>query len=86
MAPHKDAVRARRPRAAAGLRPLTEHQLADVRRAVLSLRGSGARSVKVHGLVVWPPIGHVKFGEILFRPEERAEASGPEGDGECLSS
>ena len=53
MAPHKDAVRARRPRAAAGLRPLTEHQLADVRRAVLSLRGSGARSVKVHGMVVY---------------------------------
>ena len=53
MAPHKDAARARRPRAAAGLRPLTEHQLADVRRAVLSLRGSGARSVKVHGMVVY---------------------------------
>ena len=53
MAPRKDAVRSRRPRAAAGLRPLTEHQLADVRRAVLSLSGSGARSVKVHGLVVY---------------------------------
>ena len=53
MAPRKDAVRSRRPRAAAGLRPLTEHQLADVRRAVLSLSGSGTRSVKVHGLVVY---------------------------------
>ena len=29
---------------------------------------------------------YVKFGEIPFRPEERAEASGPEGDGEGLSS
>lgn len=28
----------------------------------------------------------VKFGEIPFRPVERAEASGPEGDGEGLSS
>ena len=53
MAPREDAVRSRRPRAAAGLRPLTEHQLADVRRAVLALSGSGARSVKMHGLVVY---------------------------------
>ena len=28
----------------------------------------------------------MKFGEIPFRPVERAEASGPEGDGEGLSS
>ena len=32
----------------------------------------------------WDYLGcpRMKFGEILFRPEERAEASGPEGDGE----
>ena len=52
MAPRKDAVRAQRPRAAAP-RPLTEHQLAEVRRAVLALNGSGGHSVKVHGLVVY---------------------------------
>ena len=52
MAARSDAVRPRRPRAA-GPRPLTEHQLAAVRRAVLALSGSGARSVKMHGLVVY---------------------------------
>ena len=52
MAARSDAVRPRRHRAA-GPRPLTEHQLAEVRRAVCALSGSGARSVKVHGLVVY---------------------------------
>ena len=52
MAARSDAVRPRRPRAA-GPRPLTEHQFAEVRRAVLELSGSGARSVKLHGLVVY---------------------------------
>ena len=42
MAARSDAVRPRRPRAA-GLRPLTERQFAEVRRAVLELSGSGAR-------------------------------------------
>ena len=35
---------------------------------------------------MYPSTSVVKFGEIPFRPEERAEASGPEGDGEGLSS
>ena len=52
MAVRSDAVRPRRQRAA-GPRPLTEHQLSAVRRAVLALSGSGARSVKMHGLVVY---------------------------------
>ena len=52
MAARSDAVRPRRPRAA-GPRPLTERQFAEVRRAVLKLSGSGARSVKLHGLVVY---------------------------------
>ena len=52
MAVRSDAVRPRRQRAA-GPRPLTEHQLSAVRRAVLALSGSGARSVKLHGLVVY---------------------------------
>ena len=52
MAARKDAARPRRPRAAAP-RPLTESQLMDVRRAVQSVRGAGARSVKVHGIVVY---------------------------------
>ena len=52
MAARSDAVRPRRPRAA-GPRPLTGHQFAEVRRAVLELSGSGARSVKLHGLVVY---------------------------------
>ena len=52
MAARSDAVRPRRHRAA-GPRPLTEHQLAEVRRAVCALSGSGARSVKMHGLVVY---------------------------------
>ena len=52
MAARSDAVRPRR-RRAAGPRPLAEHQLAEVRRAVLALSGSGARSVKMHGLVVY---------------------------------
>mgnify|MGYP006956447955 CR=1 FL=1 len=52
MAARSDAVRPRRPRAA-GPRPLTERQFAEVRRAVLELSGSGARSVKLHGLVVY---------------------------------
>jgi len=33
--------------------PLTETQLADVRHAVDRVRGSGARSVKVHGVIVY---------------------------------
>ena len=52
MAVRSDAVRPRRQRAA-GPRPHTEHQLSAVRRAVLALSGSGARSVKMHGLVVY---------------------------------
>lgn len=52
MAARSDAVRPRR-RRAAGPRPLAEHQLAEVRRAVLALSGSGARSVKMNGLVVY---------------------------------
>ena len=52
MAVRSDAVRPRRQRAA-GPRPLTEHQLSAVRRAVLALSGSGARSVKIYGLVVY---------------------------------
>ena len=32
--------------------PLTERQLADVRAAVDRVRGSGALSVKVHGVIV----------------------------------
>ena len=42
----------RRPRVAT-CAPLTEQQLADVRRAVDKLSGSAARSVKCHGLVVY---------------------------------
>ena len=42
----------RRPRVAI-CAPLTEQQLADVRRAVDKLSGSAARSVKCHGLVVY---------------------------------
>jgi len=42
----------RRPRVAT-CAPLTEQQLADVRRAVDNLSGSAARSVKCHGLVVY---------------------------------
>ena len=52
MDARSDAVRPRRPRAAEP-RPLTERQFAEVRRAVLELSGSGARSVKLHGLVVY---------------------------------
>ena len=49
---HKDAVRPRRPRAAAPL-PLTEAQLDEVRRVVLAMSGTGARSVSRHGIVVY---------------------------------
>ena len=53
MAPaHKDAARPRRPRAAAPL-PLTEAQLDEVRRVVLAMSGTGARSVSRHGIVVY---------------------------------
>ena len=52
MVARSNAVRPRRPRAA-GPRPLTEHQLAEVRRAVLALSGSGGRSIKMHGMVVY---------------------------------
>ena len=44
MAARKDAARPRRPRAAAPV-PLTEAQLDEVRRAVLALSGTGARSL-----------------------------------------
>ena len=52
MAARKDAARPRRPRAAAP-RPLTEAQLDEVRRAVLALSGTGARSLSKHGIVVY---------------------------------
>ena len=52
VAAHKDAARPRRPRAAAPL-PLTEAQLDEVRRAVLAMSGTGARSVSRHGIVVY---------------------------------
>jgi len=49
---HKNAARPRRPRAAAPS-PLTEAQLDEVRRAVLAMSGTGARSVSKHGIVVY---------------------------------
>jgi len=52
MAARKDAARPRRPRAAAPV-PLTEAQLDEVRRAVLALSGTGARSLSKHGIVVY---------------------------------
>ena len=52
VAAHKDAARPRRPRAAAPP-PLTEAQLDEVRRAVLAMSGTGARSVSKHGIVVY---------------------------------
>ena len=52
VAAHKDAARPRRPRAAAPP-PLTEAQLDEVRRAVLAMSGTGARSVSRHGIVVY---------------------------------
>ena len=52
MAARKDAARPRRPRAAAP-RPLTEAQLDEVRRAVLAMSGTGARSLSKHGIVVY---------------------------------
>ena len=56
MAAKKSAATRRRSSTAA-TEPLTESQLADVRRAVDSVSGSGARSVKVHGIIVYLDMG-----------------------------
>ena len=53
----------RRPRVAT-CAPLSEAQLVDVQRVVARLKGTGARSVKVHGLIVYLDKGPaIKHGE-----------------------
>ncbi len=58
--------------------PLTESQLADIRRAVDCVRGSGARSVKVHGVIVYLDNQHRGPGQ-LPNPRSMTPAVGAEG-------
>ena len=69
----KCSAKSRRCSSAAPGKPLTESQLAEVRRAVDALTGSGARSVKVHGLIVYLDKGGAA------RPAAKPQPMGPAG-------
>ena len=77
MAAGKNVARSRRSAAASRHKPLTEAQVAEVRQLALSMRGA-ARSVKMHGVVVYLDKGE---SQSVASPRPTTPAGAQSADG-----